>query len=298
MRNLRPLMFAVMLVALFAIGGALALLYQWYRGWTITSPFFVTAADNAAPAKPALPAADVLAASRLAVGPIVPSPQPTAPSMSNQLGQQPATPAALPSSNNALVLNQVRPPAPMPLPEGNELTMPRLQPSQSADKLPAIGDQGQTIWVPRAIEGCWEGSGDASLQYLGGCPNMTSGQTTPIRLRWCFRRMGNEPLRLIMARGAYGRRVAQRWSVTGAAGQSIQFKETISYKTMMFLHVVDVGDWNCRITADEKLSCEEHELARCGPGPWMQPPWFRGSGWVTARRASGGNLGKTAASEP
>ena len=105
MRKLRPLIFAGMVVVLFAIGGALALAYQWYRGWTITAPFFVTAADDAAPAKPASPAADVLAASRPAAGPIATSPQPTAASMSNQLGQQLPTPAAVPTSNNALVLN-------------------------------------------------------------------------------------------------------------------------------------------------------------------------------------------------
>ncbi len=54
---------------------------------------------------------------------------------------------------------------------------------------------------------------------------------------------------------------------------------------MMFLHVVDVGDWNCRITSSDELICQEHELAKCGPAKWMQAPWFRGSGSVTARRA-------------
>jgi hypothetical protein len=84
MVKLRPLMFVGVLAVLFAIGGALGLGYQWYRGWTITTPFFVTAADNAAPPQTALPATDVLAASRPAAATIVPSPQPTAALMSNQ----------------------------------------------------------------------------------------------------------------------------------------------------------------------------------------------------------------------
>jgi hypothetical protein len=39
---------------------------------------------------------------------------------------------------------------------------------------------------------------------------------------------------------------------------------------MAFLQVVDVGDWTCPIIGDDELICEEHELARCGPGNWMQ----------------------------
>ncbi|HLX36161.1 MAG TPA: hypothetical protein VKR29_00115 [Candidatus Binataceae bacterium] len=307
--KLRPLMFAGVLLGLFAIGGALGLGFQWYRGWTITTPFFVTAGNNNEElSKNEAPASDVLAESRPAASTIVPSPAPPAISMSNQLGQPSqferqlsqsrgllATPLPPPTTNNTLALNQVRP-APMP-PASNELTVPGQQ-QQSSDRLPALGSQGQTIWVPRAIEGCWEGSGDSSMQYLGGCPNMMSGHMTPIKLRWCFRRIGNEPLKLLMARGAYGGRVAQRWSVTGAEGQSIRFQETISYQTMMFLQVVDVGEWNCRITANDQLSCDEHEQARCGPGGWVQPPWFRGSGWVTARRVSGGDIGSREAAGP
>jgi hypothetical protein len=69
------------------------------------------------------------------------------------------------------------------------------------DRLPVIGSEGQTIWVPRAIEGCWAGRGDSRLQYLGGCPNMFSGGTSPVKLRWCFRQMGDQPLTLVMAKG-------------------------------------------------------------------------------------------------
>jgi hypothetical protein len=52
----------------------------------------------------------------------------------------------------------------------------------------------------------------------------------------------------------------------GRRGQTIELREKISYKTMMFLQVVDVGDWSCRITPANELVCVEHELARCGPG--------------------------------
>ena len=125
--------------------------------------------------------------------------------------------------------------------------LPQLQPREPADRLPVIGSEGQTIWVPRTIEGCWAGSGGARLQYLGGCPNMFSGSSSPSKLRWCFRRMGKQPLTLTMAKGQYPGRVSQRWEVTAARGQTIELRERISYKTMIFLHVVDVGDWSCRM---------------------------------------------------
>jgi hypothetical protein len=190
------------------------------------------------------------------------------------------------SGRNVTVLNPVVPPAAQFPAVKNELTLPREESAQgSADRLPAIGDNGQTIWVPRAIEGCWVGTGDASPQYLGGCPNIFSGATSPVRLRWCFRRTGDRPLTLIMAKGQYPGRVSQHWGVTGAHGQTIDLRETIGYRTMIVMHVVDVGDWTCRIAADDELECDEHELARCGPGNWLQVPWFRGSGEVTARRA-------------
>jgi hypothetical protein len=288
----RLLNFAALLLALFVIGGGLGLAYQWYRGWTITTPFFVTAANNEAPSSQAAPVSNVLAPAASASNTAVPIPQLNPAVILNEPPIVLSSPTPQPNAN-ALVLNQVRPPAPISAPK-SELTLPEAQSQESADRLPALGSQGQTIWVPRAIEGCWEGTGDASLEYLGGCPNLFSGHTSPIKLRWCFRRVGNEPLNLIMARGAYGHRVAQQWYVTGAHGQSIELRETISYNTMMFLHVVDVGDWTCSITAGDELSCDEHELARCGPGNWMQPPWFTGSGWVRARRASGGNPGHLA----
>jgi hypothetical protein len=58
---LRLLNFAAVLLALFVIGGGLGLAYQWCRGWTITTPFFVTAANNSAPSSQGAPVLNVLA---------------------------------------------------------------------------------------------------------------------------------------------------------------------------------------------------------------------------------------------
>jgi hypothetical protein len=190
----------------------------------------------------------------------------------------------MPITTSVEVIKPVAPPAIPPAAGSNELKLPQVQPNQAADRLPVIGSRGETIWLPRAIEGCWQGSGRSRLQYLGGCPNMMCGTNTPIRLRWCFKRVGSEPLTLTMARGRYGKRVRQRWDVRWARGQTIALRETISYRTMMFLQVEDIGDWTCRITADDQLAREEHEVARCGPARWIRSPWFSGSGWVNASR--------------
>jgi len=297
---------AGILAALFAVGIGLGLGFRWLGGSIVPDQLFVTAGGNAAPseiearpanvsAQPVLPAGKVLLASPAAT-PVIASNQPATPPIpSNQPAANPSKPAPSPS-NNVMVLKRVQPAA-SPAPS-SELVLPRLQQGNSADRLPVIGSQGQTIWVPRAIEGCWAGSGGGSLEYLGGCPNLFSGGSTPIRLRWCFRRVGNQPLTLTMAKGQYPGRVSQRWDVMGAKGQTIELREKISYTTMMFLHVVDVGDWTCRITRDDELVCDEHELARCGPGKWMQGPWFRGTGLVTARRVGGRNGGGSFAADP
>jgi len=287
-------MLAGILAALFAVGIGLGLGFRWFEGSMIPDRFLVTAAGNAAPSEieasaPAVSAPSIQPAGKV----LLPSPQATPAASSNQPPVAPAKPPA--QTNNVVVLSRVAPTA-TPSPS-NEMTLPQLQQGNS-DRLPVIGSQGQTIWVPRAIEGCWAGSGGGSLEYLGGCPNLFSGGSTPIRLRWCFRRVGNQPLTLTMAKGQYPGRVSQRWDVMGAKGQTIELREKISYTTMMFLHVVDVGDWTCRITRDDELVCDEHELARCGPGKWMQGPWFRGTGLVTARRVGGRNGGAGFAADP
>lgn len=120
----------------------------------------------------------------------------------------------------------------------------------------------------------------------------------PVKLRWCFRRLGNGPLTLTMARGKYRNHVSQHWEVTGAHGRTINLRETISYRTMAFMQVVDVGEWTCRITSSDQLECSNHELAQCGPGKWLRGPWFSGNGWVSARRKSGEIFGSRASSEP
>ncbi|HTT76610.1 MAG TPA: hypothetical protein VMF50_11615 [Candidatus Binataceae bacterium] len=289
-RSRRLLKLAGLLVLLFAVGIGFGAGYEWYRGSLIPSQIFVTAGDNEA--QSASPPAPASGTGQPAASLVLPEPNPAAP-VRPPAPQLPKPAAQLPkpippSSGNVVVLNPVKPAAPSSPPStANELTLSRAQPPASADRLPVIGSGGQTIWVPRAIEGCWAGSGGSSIQYLGGCPNLASGANTPVRLRWCFRRVGNQPLTLIMARGKYPGRVSQRWNVTGAHGQTINLQETISYNTMMFLHVVDVGEWTCSITRGDELVCSEHELARCGPAPWLRAPWFRGSGWVTARRTSG-----------
>jgi len=298
-RNIRLPGLVAVAAVLFIAGIALGVSYRWYEWSIFPVPFFVTAADNAAPSQGEPSETNLLSPGAPAAPMIVPSPEWTPDIFSKAPVPQASAPAPPPAnSGNVVVLNPVRPPAAQSTSGGNSLMLPQVQPSQPVDTLPVIGSGGQTIWVPRAIEGCWEGSGGSRLEYLGGCPNMVSGTTTPIKLRWCFRRIGNQPLTLTMARGQYPGRVTQRWEVTAARGQEIQLRETISYMTMMFLHVVDVGDWSCRITPADELVCEEHELARCGPAKFMQGPWFRGSGWVTARRAGAANLGRHAASIP
>jgi hypothetical protein len=282
------------LAALFGAGIGLGLGYRWFEGSMIPDQLLVTAAGNTAPSEIQASAPQVPAPSNLPAGKVLlPSPQATPAAVSNQSPVEPLRPAEQ-SNSNVVVLSRI---APSPSPS-NEMTLPQLQRGNSADRLAVIGSQGQTIWVPRAIEGCWAGSGGGSVQYLGGCPNLFSGSSIPIRLRWCFRRVGNQPLTLTTAKGQYPGRVSQRWDVIGASSQTLELREKISYKTMAFLHVVDVGDWTCRITRDNELVCDEHELARCGPGKWMQGPWFRGSGSVIARRAGGGNLGGRFAAEP
>ncbi len=285
--RVRLLRLAGVVAVMFAAGIALGVSYQWYQWPIFPAPFFVTAADNAAQPEGAPPVANAFAPVVPVAPTIVPSPQRTPAAVLKVPALQRVAPAPPPAnSSNTVVLNPVvQPPAPQPRPGGNALMIPRIQPSHPVDTIPVIGSAGQTIWVPRAIEGCWQGTGASSLQYLGGCPNAVSGRTKPIKLRWCFRRIGSQPLTLTMAHGQYGNRVAQRWDVTGAHGETIELRETISYTTMMFMHVVDEGDWTCRITAAGELHCDEHELARCGPAIWMQPPWFRGSGWITAQRA-------------
>ena len=297
-RRTRLLKAAGMLAILFGAGIALGVGYRWYRGSIIPAPFFVTAAGNVAPPEAEALAPNVAAVSNPATPAAIPSPSSSPGMISNAPPVSPPKPASELNSN-VVVLNQIKPSPPPPSPGSNELMLPQVQPKETtADRLPVIGSQGETIWVPQAIEGCWEGSGDGRLQYLGGCPNMMSGPTSPIKLRWCFQRMGNQPLTLTMAKGQYGGRVSQRWEVMSAHGQTIALRETISYMTMMFLHVVDVGDWICRITSADELICQEHELAKCGPGKWMQAPWFRGSGSVTSRRVSRGNRGRHMASRP
>ena len=298
MRDNIQLKFAGVLVALFAGGIALGLGYEWYRGLIIPAQLFVTAAGNVSPSEREPPVANQSPPGYPAAGIVLPAPNAKPAMPSNAQAIQPSKPVSQ-TNSNVVVLNPANPPA-RPMPNGgNELMLPQSQPNeQSADRLPVIGSEGQTILVPRAIEGCWAGSGDSRLQYLGGCPNMFSGGASPVKLRWCFRRMGDQPLTLLMAKGQYRGQVSQHWDVMGARGQTIELREKISYKTMMFLQVVDVGDWSCRITPADELVCEEHELARCGPGKWMQGPWFRGSGWVTARRVGAANAGRHVASEP
>lgn len=281
---------AGVLVILFGAGIVLGVGYEWLQGAIIPGAFFVTAAGNSAPSDGEALSSDVAAPAAIQ------SPSSSSATISNATPVESPTPA-LQSDSNVVVLNQIKP-SPIPSPSGgNELMLPQVQPNQSpADRLPVIGSQGETIWVPQAIEGCWEGTGDSRLQYLGGCPNLMSGRTSPIKLRWCFQRMGNQPLILTMAKGQYGGRVSQRWVVMSARGQTIALRETISYMTMMFLHVVDVGDWSCRITSSDELICQEHELAKCGPAKWAQAPWFRGSGSVTAKRAGERHPGRHMAS--
>jgi hypothetical protein len=295
--SVRRLKFAALLAGLFAAGIFLGLGYEWYRGLIVPSQFFLTAAGSATPSEIEAWSAETPAPGSPAASMVLPSNRsntPTTPSVPPIQSSQP-----IPSPNsNVTVLNSAKPSA-IPLPAGgDELTVPQSHPQESADRLPAIGSGGQTIWVPRAIEGCWAGTGGSNLQYLGGCPDMFSGSSSPIKLRWCFRRMGDQPLTLMMAKGQYPGRVSQRWDVVGAHGQTIELREKISYMTMVFLRVVDVGDWSCRITQADELICDEHELARCGPGGWVNGPWFRGSGSVTARRVGGGTARRHVASGP
>jgi hypothetical protein len=261
--------FVGVLLLLFVAGIALGLGYQWLGGSIIPPQLFVNAAGNAAPLAIEAPAADVPAARNPTTSMVLPSPETTPGITSNQPSVRPSK-SAPQANGNVVVLNPVKPPA-TPLPSGG-MILPQSQPGSSTDRLPVIGSEGHTIWVPRAIEGCWAGSGGGRLQYLGGCPNLFTGSSSPIALRWCFRRMGNQPLTLTAAKGQYPGRVSQRWDVIAAKGQTIELREKISYKTMVFLHVVDVGDWSCRITSADELVCDEHELARCGPGKWMQGP--------------------------
>ncbi|HVA81678.1 MAG TPA: hypothetical protein VNF29_12200 [Candidatus Binataceae bacterium] len=293
--NVRLLKLAGVLAVLFGAGIVLGVGYRWLQESIFPAPLFVTAANNSAPADAVTPPNPVPPA--IAPSANSPSGNSSSEMISNAPVVQPPKPAPQ-GAGNVVVLNPVQPPAAPPAPSGNELRLPQVQSPQTTDRLPVIGGDGQTIWMPRAIEGCWQGSGGSHLQYLGGCPNMVSGTTSPIKLRWCFRRIGNQPLTLTMAKGQYPGRVRQRWEVMSAHGQTMALRETISYQTMMFLHVVDVGDWTCRITPAGQLECQEHEMAHCGPAKWMQPPWFRGSGWVTARRVDAGNLGRRAASGP
>lgn len=314
-RRIRVLKFAAVLAVLFAAGIALGLGYDWYRGFP--PEFFVTAAGNAESSGAVMPAANTLLHANPVEGNPVPSSKPSVQDVAQapsdlaakmQLPVEPSSEASAPSKpqtpppgngSNVAVLKPVAPVAGQFATAKNELTLPRPGSQEGqADRLPTIGSEGEAIWVPRAIEGCWAGKGDASLQYLGGCPNIFSEATSPVRLRWCFRRIGDRPLTLIMAKGQYPGRVSQRWEVAGAHGQTIELRETIGYRTMMVMHVVDVGDWTCRIAADNELECSEHELARCGPGNWLQVPWFRGRGEVTARRARDGSFGGRYASEP
>jgi hypothetical protein len=296
-RSVRPLKFVALIAGLFAAGIFLGLGYQWYRGLIVPSQFFLTAAGSATPSEIEAWASATPSPYNPLASMAAPSPQSNPPLTSNVPPIQPAQPVPSPNSN-VTVLNSAKPPPISSPARGDELTLPQSHPQESADRLPAIGSGGQTIWVPRAIEGCWAGTGGSSLEYLGGCPDMFSGSSTPIKLRWCFRRMGDQPLTLMMAKGQYPGRVSQRWDVVGAHGQTIELREKISYMTMMFLRVVDVGDWSCRITPGDELVCDEHEMARCGPGGWINGPWFRGNGSVTARRVGGGTSRRHVASEP
>jgi hypothetical protein len=315
------LKFAGMLAVLFATGIVLGLGYEWYRGAIAPAEFFTTAAGNAAPSQTVAPTTNAPAAANPALTVRVPSAKPNTGNRADTLASAGAPPqmllppsapntaqrsnprlvppqkAASQANSNVAVLTPVVPPAAQS--RSGELTLPQAGSAQEpGDRLPAIGSQGQTIWVPRAIEGCWAGTGDSSLQYLGGCPNIFSTQTSPVRLRWCFSRIGDRPLTLVMAKGQYPGRVSQHWDVTGAQGQTIELRETIAYRTMMFMHVVDVGDWSCHIAPDDQLLCREHELARCGPSDWLQAPWFSGTGEVTARRSGEKSSGGRIASEP
>jgi hypothetical protein len=295
--NVRPLKLAVLLAGLFAAGILLGLGYQWYRGLIVPSESFLTAAGIATPSEIEAWSSETPAPGNLVSSMGPPSPQSNTPMTSNAPPAQLSQPIPSPNSN-VTVLNSAKPPVVSLPARSDELTLPQSHAQESAERLPAIGSGGQTIWVPRAIEGCWAGTGGSSLQYLGGCPDMFSGNSSPIKLRWCFRRMGDQPLTLMMAKGQYPGRVSQRWDVVGAHGQTIELREKISYMTMVFLRVVDVGDWSCRITAGDELVCDEHEVARCGPGGWMNGPWFRGNGSVTARRVGGGNSRRHVASQP
>jgi hypothetical protein len=295
--SLRIIRIIATMVILFGCGIAMGAVILWYHGGILAPPFLVTAAGSAAPAPneqvepltATLRNSPVLGPGAMSPAPLsTPIPAPaTVANLPIAIPTHQPTPTA--PGGNVVVLNQVAPPAPRQSPAtGAALVLPQAEAQGgAADRLPIIGGSGQTIWVPRAIEGCWQGTGGASLEYLGGCPNAVSGISTPIQLRWCFRRVGNQPLTLIMARGQYPGRVSQRWEVVGASGRTISLRETISYHTMVFMHVVDVGDWTCTISQTDQLECTEHELARCGPGSWMQPPWFRGSGWVRAHRVGG-----------
>ncbi len=290
---MRFLKVIIVLVILFGIGIGIGVGYRSLQGTLFPAPFLASA-GNPTPLANVQQSSNVAAVNEPAAPVSIPSPSALLSTVQKPAPPHPASPT--PQNNNVVVLNQTKPES-IPKPGGNELMLPQLQPKQAtAGRVPAIGSQGETIWLPQAIEGCWQGKGGSQLQYLGGCPNGVSGASTPITLRWCFERIGNEPLKLKMAKGQYPGRVRQRWDVMSAAGQTIRLRETISYKTMMFLHVVDVGNWSCRITPNNQLECNENELARCGPTKWMQAPWFRGSGWVSARRVNGGNFGPRASS--
>ena len=178
---------------------ALGLGYRWLGGSIIPPQLFVTAAGNAAPSTIEAPAADVPAPRNLTASIVLPSPETTRGISSNQPSVQPSK-SAPQANGNVVVLNPVKPPA-MPLPSGGTI-LPQSQPGSSTDRLPVIGREGHTIWVPRAIEGCWAGSGGGRLQYLGGCPNLFTGSSSPIALRWGFRRMGNQPLTQTTAKRA------------------------------------------------------------------------------------------------
>jgi hypothetical protein len=176
---------AGVLVALFAVGIAFSLGYEWYRGSIIPAQLFVIVAGKVSLSELEPPVANESPLGYPADGIVFPAPNVKSAMPSNAPAIQSSKPVSQTNSNVA-VLN----PPTMPMPTGgNELMLPQSQPNgQSAERLPMIGSEGQTIWVPRAIEGCWAGSGDSGLQYLGGCPNMFSGGTSSVKLRWCFRR--------------------------------------------------------------------------------------------------------------
>jgi hypothetical protein len=292
---MRLLKMAGWIGVLFGAGIGLGVGYRYFQGSIFPAPVFVAASDDAALSDSLVSSANVAAENNMPASTFTPWPGAPAGMVLNAPLALPPTPASQ-TNHKVVEISPPKPPNALPVPGGNQLMLPSVQPKETADRLPVVGSQGETIWVPRAIEGCWEGTGGSRLQYLGGCPNLVSGSGSPIKLRWCFQRMGKEPLTLTMAKGKYPGSVSQHWNVTWARGQTIALSETISYMTMMIFHVVDVGDWTCRITPDDDLVCQERELAHCGPTRWMQGPWFRGSGWVTATRVGAGNRGPHVAS--